>query len=223
MLIHRSVPLAALGLALALPALAEDFRVDPETGNNKFDAVFDAALGERITAQSSAVSCELRYDEKTGLASGRCSVPLTRIRVDNDDTKTEHFGQWVTNKKSDPKACRFEATFEGVKVGSLAPEQPVPFAADVPFTVCGRGRADGAREKLTGTALLFPPGSYGEKKTIRIRARIEGFDRDAYRIGPKYTEGWLARVQRLAKVVAEQGTIDLSLFAKSNASATAQK
>jgi hypothetical protein len=223
MLIRRAVPFAALALAFAPPALAEDFRVDPNAGNNKFDAVFDAALGERITAQSSAVSCELRYDEKSGLASGRCSVPLTSIRVDNDDTKTEHFGQWVTNKKSDPKACRFETAFEGVKIGALAPEQPVPFAAEIPFTVCGRKRADGAKEKVAGTALLFPPGSYGEKKTIRVRARIEGFDRDKYRIAPKYTEGWLARVQQLAKVVADQGTVDLSLFAKSDASPTAQK
>jgi hypothetical protein len=223
MRIRRAVPFAALALAFAPPVFAEDFRVDPDAGNNKFDAVFDAALGERITAQSSAVSCELRYDEKTGLASGRCSVPLTSIRVDNDDTKTEHFGQWVTNKKSDPKACRFEAAFDGVKIGALAPEKPVPFTGEIPFTVCGRKRADGAKEKVAGTALLFPPGSYGEKKTIRIRARIEGFDRDKYRIGPKYTEGWLARVQQLAKVVADQGTVDLSLFAKSDASPTAQK
>lgn len=223
MLVRRSVALAALAFALAPPAFAEDFRVDPDTGNNKFDAVFDAALGERITAQSSAVSCDLRYDDKTGLASGRCSVPLTRIRVDNDDTKTEHFGQWVTNKKSDPKACRFEAAFDGVQIGALAPEKPVPFTAEIPFTACGRKRVDGGKEKVTGTALLFPPGSYGEKKTIRIRARIEGFDRDKYRIGPKYTEGWLARVQRLARVVAEQGTVELSLFAKSDASSTAQK
>lgn len=220
---HCTAPLAALALAFAPPVFAEDFRVDPNAGNNKFDAVFDAALGERITAQSSAVSCELRYDEKTGLASGRCAVPLTSVRVDNDDTKTEHFGQWVTNKKSDPKACRFETAFDDVKIGALAPEKPVPFAAEIPFTVCGRKRTDGAKEKVTGTALLFPPGSYGEKKTIRIRARIEGFDRDKYRIGPKYTEGWLARVQQLAKVVADQGTIDLSLFAKSQAGTTAQK
>jgi hypothetical protein len=223
MTVRRSVPLAALALTFAVPAFAEEFRVDPGTGNNKFDAVFDAALGERITAQSSAVSCELRYDEKSGLASGRCSVPLTSIRVDNDDTKTEHFGQWVTNKKSDPKACRLETSFEGVKIGALAPEKPATFSAELPFTICGRKRVDGGSEKVTGTALLFPPGAYGAKKTIRIRARIEGFDRDQYRIGPKYTEGWLARVQQLAKVVAEQGTVELSLFAKSEAGATAEK
>jgi hypothetical protein len=222
--VHPAAPLTALALtALALPASAEDFRVDPESGNNKFDAVFDARLGERITAQSSAVSCELRYDEKTGLASGRCSVPLTSVRVDNEDTKTEHFRQWVTNKKSDPEACRFETSFDGVNVGALPAEQPAPFSAELPFTVCGRKPADGRKEKVTGTALLFPPGSYGERKTIRIRARVEGFDRDAYRIGPKYTEGWFARVQSLAKVVAEHGTIDLSVFARSASGASAPK
>jgi hypothetical protein len=220
---HRTVPLAALTLALASPALAEELRVDPDAGNNTFNAVFDAKLGERITAQSAAVACELRYDEKTGLASGTCSVPLTSIKVDNEDTKTEHFQQWVTNKKTDPAACRLSATFDGLKVGALAPEQPVSFSGEVPFTVCGRRPVDGRKEKVKGTALLFPPGAYGEKRTIRVRATIEGFDRDAYRIGPKYTEGWLARVQSLAKVVADQGTIDLSLFAKSTGTSTAQK
>ncbi len=66
---------------------------------------------------------------------------------------------------------------------------------------------------MTGTALLFPPGAYGATKTIRIRATVAGFDRDAYQIGPRYTEGWLARVQSLAKVVAEKGDVELSLFA----------
>jgi hypothetical protein len=219
----RSIPLAALALAIASPALAEGFRVDPDAGNNTFAAVFDAKLGERITAQSSAVACDLRYDEKTGLASGRCSVPLSSIRVDNEDTKTEHFQQWVTNKKSDPRACRFEASFDGVKVGALAPEQPVPFTAEIPFTVCGRKPADGRAEKVKGTALLFPPGAYGERKTVRIRATVAGFDRDAYQIGPRYTEGWLARVQSLAKVVADQGTIDLSLFARASGAPDAQR
>jgi hypothetical protein len=220
---HRTVPLAALALALASPTLAEELRTDPDAGNNTFSAVFDAKLGERITAQSSAVACDLRYDEKTGLASGRCSVPLTSIKVDNEDTKTEHFQQWVTNKKSDPAACRFEATFDGVKIGALGPEQPVPFTAQVPFTVCGRKPVDGRKEAVKGTALLFPPGAYGEKRTVRIRATVQGFDRDAYQIGPKYTEGWLARVQSLAKVVADQGTVELSLFARSDAVPTAQK
>jgi hypothetical protein len=218
----RTIALATLAAALASPGLAEELRVDPDAGNNTFSAVFDAKLGERITAQSSAVACDLGYDAKTGLASGRCSVPLTSIEVDNEDTKTQHFQQWVTNKKSDPRACRFEASFEGVKIGALAPERPTPFGARIPFTVCGRGPVDGRREKVKGTALLFPPGAYGERKTVRIRATIEGFDRDAYHIGPKYTEGWLARVQSLAKVVADEGTIELSLFARASGDPRAQ-
>jgi hypothetical protein len=219
----RIIELAALAVALASPALAEELRVYPDAGNNTFNAVFDAKVGERITAQSSAVACDLRYDEKTGLASGRCSVPLASIKVDNEDTKTEHFQQWVTNKKTDPRACRLEASLDGVKVGALAAERPVPFTAEIPFTVCGRGPVDGRKEKVKGTALLFPPGAYGEKRTVRIRATIERFDRDAYRIGPKYTEGWLARVQSLAKVVAEEGTIELSLFAKADGAASARE
>jgi hypothetical protein len=210
---NRALLLAVL--AFAAPAAAEELKTDPNAGNNVFTAVFDAKLGERITAQSSAVGCDLAYDGKTGTASGSCSVPLTSITVDNEETKTEHFRQWVTNKKTEPKDCRLEARFASVKVGRLAPEQPASFAAQIPFTVCGRGPVDGRKERLQGTALLFPPGAYGAKKTIRIRATIQGFDRDAYHIGPRYTEGWLARVQSLARVVAEKGTVELSLFAKS--------
>ena len=29
-------------------------------------------------------------------------MPLASIRVDNDDTKSDHFRQWATNKKTDP-------------------------------------------------------------------------------------------------------------------------
>ena len=205
---------AALVAVLPLAAAAEDFTVAPEAGNSGFSAVFDAALGERINAVSSAVGCEVRLDEKTGTASGRCAVPLASITVDADATKSEHFRDWATNKKSDPKACRLEAVFDGVQVGPLAAEQAAPFTAAIPFTVCGRARADGGKEKVVGTAVLFPPGSYGERKTIRIRATIAGFDREAYRIGPRFTDGWLARVQQLAKVVAPTGTVELSLFAK---------
>jgi len=211
---NRAVAMLPLTLALPNMAWAEEYIVNPEAGNNTFSAVFDAALGERINAVSSAVGCEVAYDDKTGLASGHCFVPLESIRVDNDDTKSDHFRQWATNKKSDPKDCKLEAVFNGVKVGPLAPEKPARFSAEIPFTVCGRKRADGGSENVTGTALLFPPGAYGEKETIRIRAEVSGFNRDAYRIGPKYTEGWLARVQSLAKVVAEDGTVELSLFAK---------
>lgn len=205
---------ALLALTLASPALAEDFTVNPDAGNSTFSAVFDAALGERINAVSASVGCDVAYDDVTGLASGRCSVPLTSIQVDGDETKSGHFHDWATNKKSDPKRCRLEATFADVKVGPLRPEVAVPFTAEIPFAVCGRGRSDGGKEKVIGTALLFPPGTYGDKKTIRVRATLSQFDRDAYRIGPAYTEGWLARVQKLATVVAEKGTVELSLFAR---------
>jgi hypothetical protein len=212
---HRAALL--LPLLLACPARAEELEVSPDTGNNSFSAVFDARLGERITAVSSAVGCSGSLDEKTGVVSGSCSVPLQSIRVDNDDTKSDHFRQWATNKKSDPASCRIEAVLAGVHLGKLVPETPVTFRAEVPFRVCGRGRSDGKPEQVTGTVLLFPPGSYGERKTIRVRAAVKGFDRDAYQVGPQYTEGWLARVQSLAKVVAEKGDVELSLFARPKA------
>src|SRR5574342_393032 len=179
-------PLAlAAVLALAAPAAArgEDLVVNPDAGNDTFSAVFDARLGERINAASSAVGCQLAYDDRTGTASGTCSVPLESIRVDNDDTKSDHFRQWATNRKGEPRDCRIEADFAGVAVGQLLPEQPVPFAAEIPFKVCGRGRSDGGKERVTGAALLFPAGSYGDRKTIRIRAQVAAFDRDAYRVG----------------------------------------
>ena len=210
----RTAATAALILSLPGAALAEALTVNPDAGNSSFSAVFDAALGERINAVSSAVGCEITYDARTGEAAGRCSVPLASIRVDNDDTKSDHFRQWATNKKTDPAACALEAVFTGVKVGPLVPEKPAPFSAEIPFTVCGRGPAGGGKEKVRGTAVLFPAGSYGDRKTIRIRATIADFDREAYRIGPRHTEGWLARVQSLAKVVAEKGTVELSLFAR---------
>ena len=87
-------------------------------------------------------------------------------------------------------------------------------------------RADQGTEKMRVTILYLPAEKYDAGKTprpsrgarkhartIRIRARIEGFDRERYRIGPRWTAGWLARVQQLAPVVATAGTIDVSLFA----------
>ena len=81
------------------------------------------------------------------------------------------------------------------------------FQAELPFTICGRPREDGGREHVTGTVARLDGG------WLRIRARIEHFHREAYRVGPRFTEGWLARVQSLAKVVAEEGTLELTLFA----------
>ncbi len=68
---------------LAAPAAirGEDLEVNPDAGNNAFSAVFDAKLGERITAVSSAVGCTLALDETTMRASGRCAVPLASIRM----------------------------------------------------------------------------------------------------------------------------------------------
>src|SRR5437870_7682727 len=58
---------AALSLAVTLlgssaTSAETKFAVDPEAGNNTFSAVFDAAIGERITAVSSAVACTLTVD-----------------------------------------------------------------------------------------------------------------------------------------------------------------
>ena len=180
--------------------LAAALHVDPEAGNSKVNATFDAPLGERINAVSSAVACDLDYDEAAGTASGACSVPLTSIMVDNEPTKTEHFQQWATNKKVEPKDCKLEAKFSGLKV-----EFGKPFSGDVPFTVCGKTAKP---EKLTGNAMKLDDGR------IRIRARVAKFNRDKYKVGPKYTEGWLSRVQQLAPVVAETGELEISIFAK---------
>ena len=75
----RIAAIAALTLALPGAAVAEALAVNPDAGNSSFSAVFDAALGERINAVSSAVGCEIAYDEKTGNAGGRCSVPLALL------------------------------------------------------------------------------------------------------------------------------------------------
>jgi hypothetical protein len=122
---NRLVLWGLLAVVPGIPAAAEAFVVDPEAGNNTFSAVFDAALGERITAVSSSVSCRLNLDERASTASGICSVPLTAIRVDNEDTKTEHFQQWSTNKKTHPKDCKLEAQFTALPLQKLEPEKPV--------------------------------------------------------------------------------------------------
>ena len=110
---NRLVLWGLLAVVPGIPAAAESFVVDPEAGNNTFSAVFDAALGERITAVSSSVSCRLNLDERTSTASGVCSVPLTAIRVDNEDTKTEHFQQWSTNKKDTPEGLQARSSVHG--------------------------------------------------------------------------------------------------------------
>ena len=220
--------LAGLGL-MAASALAADtkFAVDPEAGNNTFTAVFDAAIGERITAVSSAVACTLTVDEAKLEGKASCAVPLISIRVDNDETKSEHFRQWATNKQVEPKKCAFKLEVPMLRLqGPVEPMKPVAFETEGTFTLCGRQRDDRGPEKIQGTILYLPAKEYDAAetprtparphevpRTIRIRARIEGFDRERYQVGPRWTAGWFARVQELAPVVATQGTIEVNLFA----------
>jgi len=199
--------LAPLVLAL-ISATPQALRVDGNAGSNTLNGVFDAPLGERITATSSAIACDLQVAPDGESVSGRCSVPLQSITVDADSTKSDHFRQWTTNGKTDPGRCVLAADLEKVTLSlPRAPGESSDFQAEVPFTVCGRPREDGGREHLTGTVIRLDDG------WLRVRARVEHFHRDAYRIGPRFTEGWLARVQSLAKVVAEEGTLELTLFA----------
>ncbi len=206
---------AIAGLAVAANAPGGAFTVNPDAGNDTMSAVFDAPLGERIDAVSSAVGCQLAFRPDGRSVVGRCSVPLTSIQVDSEPTKTEHFEQWATHQDMEPSACTLEAEIVSAKLsGPLAAGQPVPFSAKVRFTICKRPRADGGLEDLRGTALLFPAGSYGKDTTVRLRGAIAGFDREAYGVSPKDTPGWLARVQMLAPVVAAKGDVELNLFAK---------
>jgi len=215
MLRNRTSLLLALGLSASTTALGETkFTVDPEASNNTFSAVFDAAIGERITAVASEVGCSLRVDEQKLTGQATCSVPLTSIRVDNDDTKSDHFRQWATNKNVEPKKCLFELEVPGLKLDTpVEPMKPVPFETEGTFTICGRSRDDKGTEKISGTIIYLPAGSYKDVRTLRIRGKIEGFNRERYQIGPKWTAGWLARVQELAPVVATDGTIEVNLFA----------
>jgi hypothetical protein len=105
---------------------------------------------------------------------------------------------------------------------ALEEKKPVSFTADGTFTICGRKRDDGGAERLSGTviSLLSAPG---EPRVLRIRARVEHFDRERYGISPKHTAGWLARVQQLATVVATDGAIDVNIFANATADKQAKK
>lgn len=214
--ITRTLAVTVTTVALSQPVWSapSTFSVDPEAGNNTFNAVFDAAIGEHITAVSSAVGCTITADEGQLEGHAKCSVPLTSIKVDSDDTKTDHFQQWATNKKSDPKTCTFELDVpHGALPSPLAEKTPLSFTTEGTFTICGRKRDTSQPEKITGTILYLPAGVYGDTKVYRIRATVEGFDREQYDISPKNTAGWLARVQQLANVVATEGNIEVNLFA----------
>ncbi|MGH7948442.1 MAG: hypothetical protein ACREQF_04385 [Candidatus Binataceae bacterium] len=205
---------AALASAIPANAAVTVAKVDPESAGNTMDAVFDAAIGERIMAVSSTVGCTVSIDEQQKTGHAVCTVPLASIRVDNDETKTEHFQQWVTNKKTDPKQCEFKLDLPNVNIDStVEPMKPVPFETTGAFTVCGRARDDKGAEQIKGTLIYLPAGSYKPNRTLRIRATIDGFNRERYGIGPAFTAGWLARVQQLAPVVAKDGAISVNLFA----------
>lgn len=196
---------------------ATTFVVDPEAGSSTLTAVFDASVGERITAVSSQISCTLEVDEEKLTGKARCSVPLKSITVDNDATKSEHFAQWATNKKVEPETCTLEVTIPEVALKPpVEAKQPVAFSTQGTFTVCGRARDDKGAERITGTVVYLPPGSHGPSQTLRIRAHLEGFDRERYGVSPKNTAGWLARVQQLADVVATEGVIDINAFASAS-------
>jgi hypothetical protein len=212
----KALTAAVAAVTLSQPAWADtgSLTVDPEAGNNTLSAVFDAALGERIMAVSSAVGCTIMADEGKLEGKAKCSVPLTSIKVDSDDIKTEHFQQWATNKKSDPKTCTFDLEVPRVQLPSaLEEKKPVAFNSEGTFTICGRKRDSGQSEKIQGTVVLLPAGSLGNGRAYRIRAKVVGFDREQYGVSPKNTAGWLARVQQLANVVATEGTIDVNIFA----------
>ncbi|MEW6777570.1 MAG: hypothetical protein AB1405_14830, partial [Bdellovibrionota bacterium] len=113
---NKVVLTGVLVLLSAQASLAEPFRVDPTVGNSTMGAVFDAPLGERINAVSSSIDCALDVDTVKGTASGKCSIPLISIIVDNQPTKTSHFQQWATNKKVEPEKCTFDLSFKDIKV-----------------------------------------------------------------------------------------------------------
>ncbi|MEZ4271217.1 MAG: hypothetical protein R3C68_07230 [Myxococcota bacterium] len=198
----------------AATGYAKKYTADAQKGNNSLTAVFDAPFGERITALSSAVSCELDVDSAQGTAKGHCQVPLTSVIVDTEATKTEHFYEWTTNKKMDPLKCVFELPIDAKAAGPLEAKKAVEFTFDGEFKVCGRTHADKNKEHIEGSVMLLPAGTYGKSEVLRIRAKISKFNREAYQIGPKWTGGWLARVQQLADVVAAEGEITLNIFAK---------
>ena len=70
--------------------------------------------------------------------AGTCTVALTSIVVDTEATKTEHFYQWTTHKKLDPTQCALEVAINGTANQPLMAKEPIEFALDGVFSVCGR-------------------------------------------------------------------------------------
>ena len=81
------------------------------------------------------------------------------------------------------------------------------------FALCGHQRDDRGAERIRGTVLSLLPSGPTAVRTVRIRARIDGFNRDRYQVGPHRTDAWFVRVQQLAPVVAADGTIEVNVFA----------
>lgn len=170
---------AVSSFAWSAPGRAATFNVDPDEGRNGFTAIFDSAVGERITAVSSTVGCTLSVDETKLEGRATCSVPLTSIRVDNDDTKSDHFRQWATNLKSEPAKCKLEVEVSHVKLPSpVEPKKPIEFTSEGKFRICGRERDDHRPERIQGTIVYLPAGMRGDMRGLRVRARIENLDRE---------------------------------------------
>jgi hypothetical protein len=190
------------------------FEVDADAHGNAMTAVFDSAVGERISAVSPRIACTLTVDDEALTGSGRCSIALTSISVDNEPTKSEHFQQWATNKKTDPAACTLDLALKAVRVpGPVVPDQPVQFTTDGTFTICGRARDDGRAEHLAVTLTYLPAHGEEKRRALRIRVHVEHFDRERYGVSPRATAGWLARVEQLSDVVATNGVVDVSIVA----------
>jgi hypothetical protein len=204
----------ALLVLLVRSATGATYGVDVDARGNAMTAVFDSAVGERITAVSPRIACTLTVDEAALTGSAHCSVPLTSIAVDNTPQKSEHFQQWATNKKSDPEACTIDLTLPAVRVpGPVTPDRPIQLTTEGTFTICGRPRDDHGAEPVAVTLTYIP--EYGDDKVhaLRIRAHVEHFDRERYGVSPRATAGWLARVEQLSDVVATEGVIDVSILA----------
>ncbi|HEV7731004.1 MAG TPA: hypothetical protein VGR62_02535, partial [Candidatus Binatia bacterium] len=158
--------------------------------------------------------CTVTVDEAALQGMASCFIPLTSISVDNTPTKSEHFQQWATNKKSEPDTCRIELTVPMTRVpGPVTPDKPVQFAADGTFHVCGRPRDDKGTERLALTVTYIPKRGDDGPPALRIRAHLDHFDRERYGVSPRATAGWLARVEQLSDVVATEGVIDVSVVA----------
>ena len=91
-----SVVATVCTLMVSGTALAKTYSVAPGGGNSNMTAVFDAPLGERITAISSQLSCTVELGKDKQSISGQCSIPLTTVMVDNEDVKTAHFQLWAS-------------------------------------------------------------------------------------------------------------------------------